>query len=461
MAENKYRFSVARTDRRRGAALVLSALMCLAIVPMIGLAVDGARAYMMRAQLSRAVDAAVLAGGRSLNVGLDISSQAASATAVAQKYFNANLPSGTWGATNVTAAVSVAQNNTTHFRSVTVTGSADIPLSFMGLFNVSTAHLRLTGTAQRRDVNVILALDNSGSMQRGNAMGPMITDATDFVNMFAAGRDQLGLIQFTGTSYLAFPPSINFKSASPNVTTLISELTSNNGATNSSQALWMAYQQIVNLNEPGALNVIVLFTDGLANTFTADFTHLLTGCSNTTSPVNGVLYAYVDNSGIVGLSDPTATQLNDTSESRPAPSAGSCTSAFPSGSIGNYLTALPTLDTNGNSTNGSGTMPAYAPVNVSNVDPVDVTNAGLNLLDDAANRIRSDTTYAPLIYVVGLGSNPGLPPDQVLMARVANDPSSPSWNSNQPAGLFVEAPTISDLHGAFLRVASSVLRLSQ
>jgi Flp pilus assembly protein TadG len=48
-------------NRRRGAALVLSALMCLAIVPMIGLAVDGARAYMMRAQLSRAVDAAVLA----------------------------------------------------------------------------------------------------------------------------------------------------------------------------------------------------------------------------------------------------------------------------------------------------------------------------------------------------------------------------------------------------------------
>ena len=448
-------------NRRRGAALVLSALMCLAIVPMIGLAVDGARAYMMRAQLSRAVDAAVLAAGRSLNVGADISSQAANATAVAQKYFNANLPSGDWGATNVTNTVSVAQNNTTHVRTVTVTGSANIPLTFMGLINLPSAHVSLTGTAQRRDVNVVLALDNSGSMQRGNAMGPMIADATDFVNMFAGGRDQLGLIQFTGTSYLAFAPSVNFKTASPNVTTLISQLTSNNGATNSSQAIWMAYQQLKKLNQPGALNVIVLFTDGLANTFTADFTKLMTGCSNTTSPVSGVLFAYVDNSGIVGLSDPTATQLNDVSESRPAPSAGSCTSVFPTGSIASYLTALPIVDTNGNSTNGAGTMPAYAPVNVSHVDPVDVTNAGLNLLDDAANRIRSDKTYTPLIYVVGLGSNPGLPPDQVLMARIANDPSSPSYNNKQPAGLFVEAPAISDLHGAFLRVASEVLRLAQ
>jgi Flp pilus assembly protein TadG len=447
-------------DPRKGAALVLGALMCLAIIPMVGLAIDGSRAYMMRAQLSRALDAAALAGARSLNAGLNITAQSASATAMAQKFFNANLPAGMWGASNVSSSITVAQNDTTHVRSVTIVASADIPLQFMGLLSAGSIHVSMTAQAQRRDVNIMLVLDNSGSMQRGNAMGPMITDATDFVNMFAGGRDHLGLIQYTGTPYLAYAPSVNFKSDSPNVTTLIGELTSANGATNSAAAIWMAYQQLKNLNQPGALNVIVLFTDGLANTYTADFSQLIKSCSGYSTPLNGVLFAYVDNSGIVGLSDPTAKQLNDTSESRPAPTAGNCVNTFPTGSIANYLTALPSTDINGNSTNGTGTMSAYAPVNINSIDPPDVTNSGLNALDDAANRIRSDSTYTPLIYVVGLGSNPGLPPDQVLMARVANDPSSPSYNSSQQAGLFVEAPTIAQLSSAFQRVASEVLRLA-
>ncbi len=61
-------------DGRRGVALVLGAVFCLAIVPIIGLVVDGASAYLMRAEISTAVDASVLAGARSLNVGQTISS---------------------------------------------------------------------------------------------------------------------------------------------------------------------------------------------------------------------------------------------------------------------------------------------------------------------------------------------------------------------------------------------------
>lgn len=450
-------------DRRTGMALAFTGVLCLILVPMIGLAIDGAVAYMMRAQVSRAADAAALAGARSLNVGADINTQAANATAVAQKYFTANLPSGQWGSANVSSTVSVAANNTTHLRSVTVTGSATVPLTFMSVLGFKTTQIGITATAQRRDVNIMLVLDNSGSMERGNAMGPMITDATDFVNLFSGGRDQLGLIQFTGASYLAYAPSVNFKSASPNVTTLIGELQSVNGATNSSQAIWMAYQQLKNLNQPGAFNVIVLFTDGLANTFTSNFTSLIpsSACQNMTSPVNGVLFAYTDNSGIVGLADPVAKTLNDTPESRPAPDSGSCASVFPTGSIGSYLTALPSTDTNGNSTNGTGSIGPYATVNLQQVTPVNVTNAGLNALDDAANRIRSDATFKPVIYTIGLGNNPGLPPDQVLMARISNDPTSAYFQPSQPQGLFVFSPTTAELHSAFLRVASEILRLAQ
>ena len=124
-------------NRRQGMALVLSALLCLVLVPMVGIAIDGAVAYMMRAQVSRAVDAAVLAGARSLNVGLNISSQTASATAVAQKYFDANLPAGRWGSSNVSRSVSVGQDDKTRYRWVTVTASADVPLTFMSMLGFS------------------------------------------------------------------------------------------------------------------------------------------------------------------------------------------------------------------------------------------------------------------------------------------------------------------------------------
>ena len=44
---------------------------------MIGLAIDGTNVYMMRNQIQNALNAAVLAGNRSLNLAADIGSQTA------------------------------------------------------------------------------------------------------------------------------------------------------------------------------------------------------------------------------------------------------------------------------------------------------------------------------------------------------------------------------------------------
>jgi len=59
---------------------------------------------------------------------------------------------------------------------------------------------------------------------------------------------------------------VNFQ---PGLVNAINQTTSS-GNTNTATALWAAYQQLVNLNQPGALNVIVFFTDGLPNGITAD-----------------------------------------------------------------------------------------------------------------------------------------------------------------------------------------------
>ncbi len=460
-------------DGRRGAALVLAALLCLALIPMVGLAVDGATAYLMRSAVSAALDAAVLAGARSLNVGQDIAWQTGNATAVAQKVFNANLSAAAWQMKNISSSISVGQNNSTHFRWVTITASADVPLSMSSLAGYSSAHIQLTATAQRRDVNVVLVLDHSGSM--ANAMSAMRTAATDFTNMFAGGRDNVGLVVFTGSTFVAYHLSSGFKSDSPNVTTMIGQLQSNNGATNTAQAMWDAYGELKRLNQPGALNVIVLFTDGLANTYTADFTALISkpvsGCTGLSKPLVGVVLAFSGGSLISGLSDPAAHSLNDVTENRPAPNSTGCfwnSNTLSAGqSLPGALSGLPATDANGNSTNGTGSTTAYLPVNLTSagiansyVANTNVTNSGQNAFDDAANRIRSDANLSPLIYAIGLGGNPGAPPDNVLMARIANDPASPSFNAKQAQGLYVFSPSTAQLHTAFLRIASEILRLS-
>jgi Mg-chelatase subunit ChlD len=456
------KFSPRNGGSQRGVALVLAALFCLAVIPVVGLVVDGITAYLIRAEISNALDASVLAGARSLNIGQTIPAQTASATLIARNVFNANVSGMNGNMQNVSASISVGQNDTTHFRWVTATANADLPLTMMGMLGIHTAHISLTATAQRRDVNVVLVLDHSGSMN--GVLASMQTDATDFVNMFAGGRDHLGLVTFAGSTFVAYPLNTTFQSDSPNVPALIGQLTTYNGATNTAQAMWAAYQQLTTLNQPGALNVIVVFTDGLANTFAANFLPLVSpsaGCNNLTSPLTGVILSDINEVGTYGLSDPVAQSLNDPSEGRPAPQSNGCGNISDTWNIASGLTGLPSADVNGNSTNGTGSIGAYAAVNLNQVTPASVTNAGLNAFDDAANRIRSDTTLTPVIYTIGLGNNPGLPPDQVLLARVANDPGSPSYNRNQAAGLSIFSPTIAELHSAFVRVASAVLRLAQ
>ena len=447
-----------KKDKRSGIALVMAALLCLALIPMVGLAVDGTTAYLMRAEMSAALDAAVLAGARSLNTGLTVNAQASNATSVATSVFNANVAGMNWHFPTAPApSFSVNQDDTNHYRTVVGTASATLPLSMMALVGFRSTNITVNATAQRRDVNLMLVLDHSGSMSQ--VIGSLRTDAIDFVNQFASGRDRLGLVVFGGSDFVAYSPATTFQTDSPSVPTLIGQLNAY-GATNTSSAIWAAYQQLVTLNQPGALNAIVLFTDGLANTVSANFSSFVAanaGC-NITGPLNGAITT--DTGGVpLGLFDPTATSLNDKPETRPAPNANGCLQV--STTIASLLTGLPSVDLYGDSTNGTGTISAYSPVNLSLVNGSTVISIGLNAFDDAANRVRSDKTLNPVIYTIGLGNNPGTPPDQVLMARVANDPGSIYYNSGQPAGLFIFSPTITQLHSAFLRIASEILRLTK
>jgi Flp pilus assembly protein TadG len=456
---------------RNGITLLLTVMSSAVILPMVGLAIDTSLLYAVKAKLQAAVDAAALSGARSLNRGMDISSQEESARTTAQSFFNANFPSGHLGATNRGVTIEVAES-AYRTRTVRADGSVDAPAYFMRMLGFRSTHLTASGMASRRDVNLVLVLDRSFSM--GGAMGPMRSAARAFVDKFAEGRDNVGLIVFGGSSILAFPnpspsgPSSNFKSASPNVDTLISQ-TVNGGSTGTAQSLWLAYQELVKRNEAGALNLIVFFTDGLPNGVMAEYNDpaasnnlLKTSSACTYRLVAGrPMFGFVSQASsgaptgnTLGIQKPASSTLSSVDEGPIQTNSQGCAYRTNYYNVRQDVARMPTQDCYGNATTG------YISVDLTRLDsPQHIARASLNAADSAVQRIRQDSGLNVVIYTIGYEGGAERP-DETWMRRISNDPGSPSFDSLRPPGLYVRAPTTGDLAAAFAKVASEILRLA-
>lgn len=256
--------------RRKGMAVVITALMLVFVIPVVGLAIDAAILYSIKAKLQTAVDAGAIAAARTLNKGLTLGEQAGNAQAKATAYFFANFPEGEFGATNVTVPTPDVSESGYRRRTVSVTGHVMAPTYFMRLFGYTKTKVQATGTATRRDVNIIMVMDRSGSMQNTGSCEPMKTAAKDFVSLFANGRDRIGLITYSTSYYQAFPHTMDFLSGSTTINSVIDSINCT-GGTNSPTAISEAYNHLFTIDEPGVLNIILFFTDGLPSAATASW----------------------------------------------------------------------------------------------------------------------------------------------------------------------------------------------
>jgi len=94
-------------------------------------------------------------------------------------------------------------------------------------------------------------------------------------------------------------------------------------------------------------------------------------------------------------------------------------------------------------------------------EPVDgpkaLDAASLDATGNAATTVRNDPIYETVIYTLGYSGGA----DKTFLRRVANDPTSPIYDSTRPAGEFVFAPDQSALLTAFNAIATEILRRSQ
>jgi Flp pilus assembly protein TadG len=496
-----------RRYREKGVALLLTAIFTICLIPVVGLAIDASYMYVVKAKLTAASDAAALAAARNLTVGLTMADQESAARSRAEAFFHANFPDGYMDTLSKSVTISVAET-TSRIRTVHVNASTRAHTWFMGFLGFRHVDINATSTASRRDVNLMLVLDRSGSMSA--ACTTMKNAAKQFIDGFANGRDRIGMVAYSTGYSMGYLPDRDFKTSSPTLASRIDEIACT-GGTNSVQAVKEAWDEIEAMNEPGALNIIVFFTDGQPTALPAVFPVKMatdtrfgysggpSGCTSTSStcsmppstckdsagrsygtvgwnpiPRRGIIVATgtADPTGNTGAIISSAVQTLTSPHLNPINSSVTTSDEYASGCrfLSNIYYArrdvayIPDTDIYGNNTRCCYMIPASSDKFSAGAyagklrpdRPITIEKAASNALDNQANTIRSHGTLYPVIYSIGLANV-----DEVLLKRVANDPSGPSYNTSQQPGLYAYAPDQTQLARAFAVIQSEILRIAR
>ncbi len=146
---------------RSGNVAMMFGLMLVPLLGVIGLAVDTSRAYAVKYQLTNALDAAALAGGRNYS--------SANRDQIIRDFFEANWKAGFHDST--VSPLSIVDNPAVG--SVTVSAQATMPTIFVQLLGVEDVNVTGEVQAMRNEttLEVALAIDTTGSMNSNDDAG--------------------------------------------------------------------------------------------------------------------------------------------------------------------------------------------------------------------------------------------------------------------------------------------------
>ena len=242
-----------------GVALIHMAVFLPMLLLFTGLAVDSGRAYVVKAQLSKAVDGAALSAARNLNGG--------NPKGEAAKVFRANFPANFMGATNVTDPSTASDfyemhtDEDTGVHVVTIKATAKVPTTFMRLGNFDEMTVGSSSEATRRLVDLSLVLDVSGSI--GPAWPAVRDAARSFIDAFDKNGDRMALVTYSFGAKVVDPMPAGFgfdkdklKSDVPNSLP--------GGTTSMAEGLYRGWDEVrsVSSGQQAGLRVIVLFQLG-------------------------------------------------------------------------------------------------------------------------------------------------------------------------------------------------------
>ena len=444
-----------RTGQRhiRGAVAILFLLMLVVLIGMVGLAIDAGRAYGVRAKLSRALDAASLAAGRALATGATDADRSAAAIAAGTRYYNGNYPAGYFGSTLLPVTLT-AVHDVSGFWTVNASGSARVPVTFLGALGVVGPTLvSASATSVRRDIDVMLVLDSSGSLASPSSTLPNLKAAAinNFVQRFAAGTggDRVGVVTFASGAVVSVPinKTVTRGFNLTSVTAAVNAVQAS-GSTAQAEGLRIALGELdaIPATLRSSLRVIAFFSDGAPNDVSAVFTRVP---SNST--VTGDLYSETG-----GPASAKATRLYSNT------SLNTLTGTYTD------IATLPTLGLGGIPLAGYNGLRTLSGSPVTNTQ-CNVNKAARNMAENVANMARSEQV---LVMTVGLGA--ALTSNELtycgygateyganILRRFANANNSDTFNANQSTGMYCYAADSTQLSICFNLIADAVLRLTQ
>jgi Flp pilus assembly protein TadG len=238
-----------------GQIFVIFAVMLPVLLSFAGLGIDYAFAYVTKATLSRAVDAASLAAMRNINRGQ------AQATAFAQSAFNVNYGTGL-GRDSSSPVVKIAITTDASNNSV-VNVSATVAINTFFLRVIGLDTLKVTSASQvtRPKLIMSLVLDKSGSMNRNGGAQALPPAVDNFLGYFDDNADRVAMVSFSSISSVNVSIRTNFTSP---ITSQVNSMAFG-GATYSQAGLLDGQTEINSIAlAPGenVIKVAVFFTDG-------------------------------------------------------------------------------------------------------------------------------------------------------------------------------------------------------
>ena len=512
--------------RKRGQVMILIAVLSTFLIGLGGLAVDLVLAYSVKTFLSTATDSAAMGGVRALERGVTYEDQASEVQRITDMLFNSNFPDGLLltGQTgklsqNVTVAASSTDPTagpmfetdpelTPGMREIRVISEAQAPTFFMRIFGVDSVSVRASAYAARRDVNIMVVIDRSGSLKKANAWDDVQQAAITFIEQFDNNRDRVGVVTFGSGANVDFPLGNGFKTNDAAKNLILAQTVPDGAATNSPLGMWLAYSELLRVNDPDALNAIVFFTDGQPSAFSASFGMRVGG--------TGPRCSSPQEEGVLASSqDPNSAEFKDIyglwkRQAGPVPVNGGSTShdwemtgtCYDLGSPAHYGLKIEEAFDPGQpwpavwtATEPSGVSKTFCiqpgaggcegdsgdftysvadarlynnSGNTSNMvfRGANLHNAAKNLSLNIAQAARRDVSLGGInVHAIGLGGW-GYPADAELMKRMANDPSDSygitiSVAPDEPKGTYTYAPSAADLQEAFNKVRSEVARLTR
>ena len=404
----------------RGQIIVLLAICLTVMLLFLALSVDVGFAYVTKAKLSRAVDAACLEAMKNLSQGQ------AMARTLAQNTFNANYPTSSLDAN---APLLTINFTTDAFGQtmVNVSATATIKTFFIRLMpQYATLTVSNSAEATRGKLIMTLVLDRSGSMNNNGGSTALPPAVTTFVNYFDDANDEVAMVSYASNAGVDVAIDYNFKTPITNAVKAMKF----GGGTFGPGGLTLAKAQNDSVPvQPGqnAVKVIVYFTDGYVNEIQDTFNCPAAKLIN---------YGGYDSGSSVDFFDPTNGTDWGGVNSKGYP---------PYDSKPDYCTGVTTF-----TSAIDGSKKTFTRTNVT-------ADASYRALQTAtAMRTENPGMY---IYAIGLGNNV----DQTFLKQIANDPGSPTYNPNQPVGMAAFASNCpssqctSELQQVFQTIAARIL----